>query len=485
MVPPIRAQRVRAFSRKARTGCLTCKKRHKKCDEEKPTCKRCRTGGYVCDGYEPKAQAVVAIPQARPLVSLAPLAPLAAKIFHISNSPPKAISPANALESNYYTYFFSDITSHLEITPELDKDFWHKTFLTPSQINPCVRHAVLALGATHWQYSTHHRQTSASLDSFILVHYNEAISKLRATGASALDLSTILTCCILFVILESLRGDFSEAVRHLESGIRILANNPKTYLPNRDFQELATIFHAISSQVAIFSPERVFPDVMHLLPPTKEQKKLTEEFRDLDEAEDVMNKFDDCVNHISWDLDQDWEDETSECNTKWKMLKEDVDEWERQFEVLVQKLTKCGQWIDQEKVLNLRIQHKLWELLINNESEENESDTGLDATECNLLLDQLEQLWCNPARPRFGLKIDLTAALYQLYVYCDDIAVRQRIILLLRSHTRREIIWDSAQLADFLDMDMAQRAVGLQQEKWPDIGPSSSDKALLTFRPKE
>ncbi|KIL83706.1 hypothetical protein FAVG1_13055 [Fusarium avenaceum] len=350
---------------------------------------------------------------------------------------------------------------------------------------PARRVQAASPGATHWQYSTHHRQTSASLDSFILGHYNEAISQLRATGASALDLSTILTCCILFVILESLRGDFSEAVRHLESGIRILANNPKTYLPNRDFQELATIFHAISSQVAIFSPERVFPDVIHLLPPAKEQKKWTDEFRDLDEAEDVMNKFDDRVSHISWDLDQDWEDETSECNTKWKMLKEDVDEWERQFEVLVQKLTKCGQWIDKEKVLNLRIQHKLWEILIQNESEENESEAGLDATECNLLLDQLEQLWCNPTRPRFGLKIDLTAALYQLYVYCDDIAVRQRIILLLRSHRRREIIWDSAQLADFLDMDMAQRAIGLQQEKWPDIGPSSSDKALLTFRPKE
>ncbi|KAM0233831.1 hypothetical protein ACHAP5_010264 [Fusarium lateritium] len=479
IAPPIRAQRVRAFARKARTGCLTCKKRHKKCDEEKPTCKRCRTGGYVCDGYDTKAKPVAATPQARFL------APPAAKIFHISNPPPKALSPGNALETNYYTYFFSDIVSHLEITPELDKSFWHKTFLAPSQSNICVRHAVLALGATHWQYSLPCQPTSASFDRFILGHYNEAISNLRATGESALDPSTILTCCILFVILESLRGDFGEAVRHLESGIRILTNHtPKTYLPNRDVQELATLFHAISSQVAIFSPERVFPDVIHLLPPAKERKKLGGEFRDLDEAEDVMNKFDDRVSHISWDLDQNWEDETSECNAKWKMLKEDVDEWKRQFEVLVQKLTTDGQWIDHEKVLNLRIQHKLWEILIHNESEEDESEVGLDATECNLLIDQLEQLWCNPARPRFSLKIDLTAALYQLYVYCDNAAVRQRIISLLRSHRRREIIWDSAQLADFLDVDMAQRAIGLQQEKWPDIGPSANADALLTFRPK-
>ncbi|KAM0350485.1 hypothetical protein ACHAPU_002964 [Fusarium lateritium] len=326
---------------------------------------------------------------------------------------------------------------------------------------------------------------SVTLDRFILGHYNEAISKLKFTQESKPDTSTILTCCILFVILESLRGDFSEAMRHLESGIRILANHtPKTYLPNRDVQELAAIFHAIGSQVAIFSEGRIFPDVTHLLLPEKTQKRPTAEFRDLDEAEDVMNKFDDYVSHISWDLDQDWEDEESECNAKWQVLEQDVRDWERQFEALVDKLISTGQPVDQEKLLNLRIQHKLWQLLIHNESTDDEAETGLDSAECNILLDQLEQLWCNPTRPRFGLKIDLTAALYQLYVYCSDTVVRQRIIYLLRCHRRREIVWDSVQLADFLDKDLARRATGLQQEKWPDIGPSSDENAFLVFRPK-
>ncbi|KAL5641819.1 hypothetical protein ACGC1H_002043 [Rhizoctonia solani] len=34
-----------------RTGCLTCKRRHKKCDEVKPKCIRCQKSGLECSGY--------------------------------------------------------------------------------------------------------------------------------------------------------------------------------------------------------------------------------------------------------------------------------------------------------------------------------------------------------------------------------------------------------------------------------------------------
>ncbi|CAE6528277.1 unnamed protein product [Rhizoctonia solani] len=33
------------------TSCLTCKRRHKKCDRKKPICDRCANGGYECLGY--------------------------------------------------------------------------------------------------------------------------------------------------------------------------------------------------------------------------------------------------------------------------------------------------------------------------------------------------------------------------------------------------------------------------------------------------
>ncbi|TRX88241.1 hypothetical protein FHL15_010866 [Xylaria flabelliformis] len=47
--PPVKR---RATHAKARTGCVTCKRRRVKCDEAKPTCARCIKSGHKCAGYE-------------------------------------------------------------------------------------------------------------------------------------------------------------------------------------------------------------------------------------------------------------------------------------------------------------------------------------------------------------------------------------------------------------------------------------------------
>ncbi|KAB5515252.1 bacterial transferase hexapeptide [Coniochaeta sp. 2T2.1] len=47
-------KRKRNFSNRTKTGCLTCRKRKKKCDEQKPECNNCLRGGFVCAGYPPQ-----------------------------------------------------------------------------------------------------------------------------------------------------------------------------------------------------------------------------------------------------------------------------------------------------------------------------------------------------------------------------------------------------------------------------------------------
>ncbi|KAH6652814.1 nodulation protein L [Truncatella angustata] len=44
-------KRKRNFSNRTKTGCLTCRKRKKKCDELKPECNNCLRGGFICQGY--------------------------------------------------------------------------------------------------------------------------------------------------------------------------------------------------------------------------------------------------------------------------------------------------------------------------------------------------------------------------------------------------------------------------------------------------
>ncbi|KIW05249.1 hypothetical protein, variant [Verruconis gallopava] len=47
-------KRKRAFTNRTKTGCQTCRRRKKKCDEAKPECNNCTRGGFKCEGYTPK-----------------------------------------------------------------------------------------------------------------------------------------------------------------------------------------------------------------------------------------------------------------------------------------------------------------------------------------------------------------------------------------------------------------------------------------------
>ncbi|KAJ5340164.1 Maltose/galactoside acetyltransferase [Penicillium brevicompactum] len=44
-------KRKRVFSHRSKTGCMTCRRRKKKCDEQHPACNNCIRGGFLCEGY--------------------------------------------------------------------------------------------------------------------------------------------------------------------------------------------------------------------------------------------------------------------------------------------------------------------------------------------------------------------------------------------------------------------------------------------------
>ncbi|KAH3904965.1 hypothetical protein HBI56_218490 [Parastagonospora nodorum] len=47
-------KRKRQFANRTKTGCGTCRRRKKKCDEAKPECNNCTRGGFICEGYTSK-----------------------------------------------------------------------------------------------------------------------------------------------------------------------------------------------------------------------------------------------------------------------------------------------------------------------------------------------------------------------------------------------------------------------------------------------
>ena len=69
----------RIGTKKTRSGCVSCKERRVKCDEEKPECKRCIVAGRRCEGYS------VSTPSSR-ASSTPPIQRSPSLILHVGDS---------------------------------------------------------------------------------------------------------------------------------------------------------------------------------------------------------------------------------------------------------------------------------------------------------------------------------------------------------------------------------------------------------------
>ncbi|KAF8594331.1 hypothetical protein BDV93DRAFT_172623 [Ceratobasidium sp. AG-I] len=114
-------------SRLAR-GCLTCKQRRKNCDEIKPYCERCVSGGFLCLGYsntiKPRASAKRFLLQS--VVVESALASGSNELVHLRLASESASSSESSLPPTYFARTMGDhgglfdqqIKKHFENIPK-------------------------------------------------------------------------------------------------------------------------------------------------------------------------------------------------------------------------------------------------------------------------------------------------------------------------------------------------------------------------------
>jgi hypothetical protein len=64
-----------------------------------------------------------------------------------------------------------------------------------------------------------------SIEPYIMQRYNAAIAHLRTATQDLPTQTTIrlnLVCCLLFIFLENLRGNYAESTRHIKAGSTLL-----------------------------------------------------------------------------------------------------------------------------------------------------------------------------------------------------------------------------------------------------------------------
>ena len=133
---------------KVATGCVTCKRRHLKCDETLPACRRCTKAGLSCAGY--------AAPQAI--------------LFDYEAS----------VEERRRIHFFTEHTiPSIEVYNSADREFRTQTIIQASHVGTSLRHALLSIEAYHESLTDTHN--SASHLQYAQLQYSKAI----ATAAAA------------------------------------------------------------------------------------------------------------------------------------------------------------------------------------------------------------------------------------------------------------------------------------------------------------
>lgn len=188
IIVPLR-KKGRLGNRKSANGCITCKIRRIKCDEEWPACKRCTSTGRTCDGYKRSSP-----PSTAPVLGL-PVCGL-----------------AKPSEARHYEFFIYQVVPGLPTT--IDEDFWHKIIPQFSVSETVVWDAVTAMSILLQQARSPKQRIATFTDSqMALRSYNKSVTGLQAQ--LKLRQAWSVTCsitCIIYICIECLLGNHTEAM---------------------------------------------------------------------------------------------------------------------------------------------------------------------------------------------------------------------------------------------------------------------------------
>ncbi|KAF8854583.1 hypothetical protein BDZ45DRAFT_596869, partial [Acephala macrosclerotiorum] len=221
------------------------RQRRVKCDETKPACLRCSNFGRVCGGYPSKEETPppkdASPPAKRKLLSKAMQAtppapspspePSHAAVFAPpppnSSFPPHIPAGITFQDQREYQYFchFRDATA-MEFSNGFEPTLWNP-FVLKTCDNLSIRQLVVATAALSIAVKTPPlRLWNPSNDQhhqYALQQYGQALKGIREMVAAGQDSTRIaLLSALLIFCFESLHGDLSRAVMHIQSAVDMI-----------------------------------------------------------------------------------------------------------------------------------------------------------------------------------------------------------------------------------------------------------------------
>ncbi|KAH8586807.1 hypothetical protein B0O99DRAFT_643560 [Bisporella sp. PMI_857] len=514
---PQKPKFTRASVSKVRTGCVTCKLRHLKCDEEKPACRRCRHDHRICDGYNFPNQPPRPCHQDDLRLNKPAYNTLKASIQALSVS-------AGITGSDIEKFLFHHAKEHtikaMGSSTSVAR-FWRNYVLPLGHSVGAIKHALMALGAAHrsflWNYSPDFNPSDdRSYESIAIQQYNRAIQHVSVvmSDPSPMNIQITLVCCLIFICFENMRGQYAEALRHLRAGSRLLSfrRPPTTVIYDSatervtspqevkwdggDFDQLcdiADMFSRLGLDAHIFVDDEVISmsEISFYTQPTH-TSDTSRPFTSIEAAQEQLHRIDrdfdaimecpnpslsnECYDSSStmlWEVPDSPEAlaQMEEYDLAYQILRDRFDVWAIHFDLFIQdflKGTPSKQELDEAMVLSLH--QKVWSAIFKQGPYFNYK---LERTDLEEIIEQAELIALSApplAQPTFTFDANLVPPLAYVFSFFEHADLQQRAISLLRSMNRREGIWDSVELAKIFETTFAAKEFIPDAEEWVE-GP--------------
>ncbi|KAF5637885.1 transcriptional regulatory moc3 [Fusarium sp. NRRL 52700] len=416
--------RKKRYATKGKTGCITCRIRRVKCDEDKPSCHHCTSTGRKCDGYDLTTLASGGRIQRQPIVS-----------------------GGSDAESQAIYQFRTRIATL--IASSFDADFWTYDVLHKSDTYTPVRHGLAAL-ASAYQKSILLGIKPASCDVFIFCQYEKAMKSLSFCLRETKVLSTsaklaALVANFLFTYLCSLQGLRQEALVHLRNGLELIHEWGDLRGHGQHMvTDILGLYMRLDTQTRVISTT---DSTFHCWG-GRSQKTALDGISDTPSVCSLLRQLDAIHGQVL---------QASNLQASTMSTEHSLKLWDWRFETL-----SVTSQEEEKHVTALKMRRVMLEVTINRAARTSDGATSSVDADCktilNLALQLISELGLRPAQAGFYLSNGLVEALYFVAVTSEDWDLRQKAIHILRQYQFTDGVWGSNAAADLAE-DRLQRDI--------------------------
>ncbi|CAK7563564.1 MAG: hypothetical protein SEPTF4163_001433 [Sporothrix epigloea] len=247
---------------RSKTGCITCRKRKKKCDEAKPRCMNCEKNAVVCEGYQEKQLWKSGKEKAEEEF----LKNNSLSVFTMQ----PIFTGLEIAEDRVLWRHYNDRTSAV-FTVEGEHNNAFRDMLVPiATSHRGMMHSVLSLASKHLDYDTPYGQNVLRRNAKLSIeslrhrggfHNSEAVKILRKSmssdSADVLDYDSLIEAQygqMLCLVLEALAEGDNSSTQHLHYGafLYLILNKPPQDDTFRAFISEIFYYHILADDMIHF-----------------------------------------------------------------------------------------------------------------------------------------------------------------------------------------------------------------------------------------